>query len=241
MKEGPDIATLAALIGDPARANMLCALMDGRALTAGELAREAGVTPQTASSHLARLVDGALLLIEVQGRHRYFRIAGPDIAQILERLMELASRTGHSRTRTGPKDPAMRRARFCYDHLAGEAGVALHDALISQALVVAGLNGLELSPKGRTRFIAEGIDITALEAKPRVLCKSCLDWSERRHHLAGSLATAIAQMILARGWARRETKGRAVVFSQSGQSAFAAFLTGNMDAGTHQSRQLRAI
>ncbi len=224
MKEGPDIATLAALIGDPARANMLCALMDGRALTAGELAREAGATPQTASSHLARLVDGALLLIEVQGRHRYFRLAGPDIAHMLESLMELASRTGRTRTRTGPKDPAMRRARFCYDHLAGEAGVALHDALIAQKLIIAGLNGLELSPRGRTRFIAQGIDVAALEAKPRALCQSCLDWSERRHHLAGSLGTALAQLIIARGWARREPKGRAVLFSPAGQKAFAAFL-----------------
>ncbi|NNG02830.1 MAG: winged helix-turn-helix transcriptional regulator, partial [Inquilinus sp.] len=125
MKTGPDIAHVAALLGDPARANMLTALMSGRALTASELASEAGVTPQTASAHLARLQQGGLVVPRKQGRHRYYALTGEDVAAVLEALMGLAARTGHLRTRTGPKDPALRRARVCYDHLAGELGVRM--------------------------------------------------------------------------------------------------------------------
>ncbi len=125
MKEGPIIASVAALLGDPARANILTALMDGRALTVSELAEAAGVTLQTASGHLAKLDAANLLTAEKQGRHRYFRLSGPDVAQVLEALMGLAQRTGATRVRTGPKDAALRSARVCYDHLAGERGVAL--------------------------------------------------------------------------------------------------------------------
>ena len=138
MKDGPDIALVGSLVGDPARANMLASLMTGRALTATELAQEAGVTPQTASTHLARLVDGGLLLAEKQGRHRYFRLADPDVAQTLEALMGLAARAGHLRVRTGPKDPEMRRARVCYDHLAGDLGVKLFDRLKGRKLIAGG-------------------------------------------------------------------------------------------------------
>src|ERR1700742_927050 len=125
MKTGPDIAPIAALIGDPARANMLSALMDGRALTAGELARKAGVTAQTASSHLAKLAAGGLIAERRQGRHAYFTLTGPDVAELLEELACLAARTGHTRTRTGPAEPALRHARVCYDHLAGDRGVQM--------------------------------------------------------------------------------------------------------------------
>ncbi|MGL4635834.1 MAG: ArsR/SmtB family transcription factor [Beijerinckiaceae bacterium] len=224
MKDGPVIASLASIIGDPARANMLAALMSGKALTAGELAREAGVMPQTASGHLARMTDAGLLFVEVQGRHRYYRLAGPDIAETIETLMGLASRLGHIRTQPGPRNPALRRARICYDHLAGELGAAMHDAFVAQGLLVATPNGLGLSPEGRRRFVAEGIDVNALEEKRRPLCKACLDWSERRHHLAGSLGAAITQVILSRGWARRDSGSRAVLFSATGEKAFAAFL-----------------
>src|ERR1700729_4512187 len=125
MKAGPDIAMIAALVGDPARANMLTALMTGRALTASELAHEAGVTPQTASSHLAKLEAGGLIEQEKQGRHRYFRLSGPDVAGLLEVIEGVAARAGHMRVRMGPKDPALRRARIWYDHLAGYFGVQL--------------------------------------------------------------------------------------------------------------------
>jgi DNA-binding transcriptional ArsR family regulator len=125
MRLGPDIAPIAALIGDPARAAMLVALMDGRALTAGELAHEAGVTPQTASGHLTKMTDAGLLVVRKQGRHRYVALAGDEVGRVLEALMNVAATTGHARTRTGPKEPALRAARVCYDHLAGEQAVAL--------------------------------------------------------------------------------------------------------------------
>ena len=135
MKAGPDIAMVASLVGDPARSNMLTALMSGRALTASELAQEAGITPQTASSHLAKLEAGGLIEPEKQGRHRYYRLTGPDVAGVLEGLAGLAARAGHMRVRTGPKDPALRRARICYDHLAGDLGVQMLDSMKKQRLV----------------------------------------------------------------------------------------------------------
>jgi DNA-binding transcriptional ArsR family regulator len=240
MREGPDISGIAALIGDPARANMLNALMSGMALTAGELAREAGVSPQTASVHLARLREGALVSMEVQGRHRYFRLAGPDVAGALEGLMELASRTGRLRTKPGPRDQSMREARVCYDHLAGSMGVRMHDAFIQQGLVVATSEGLGLSERGRSRFRAEGIDIEAMEQKGRPICRACLDWSERRHHLAGSIAAELLQLFLTRGWARRDTKSRAIVFVPAGHLQFNDFIadTVNSDSNTGKQRAL---
>lgn len=224
MKEGPDITTVAALVGDPARTNMLSALMSGLALTAGELAREASVTAPTASAHLARLREANLVTMVVQGRHRYFRLAGPDVAAALEGLMDLASRIGNLRTRPGPRDAAMRAARVCYDHLAGAAGVRLHDALMAQGAVVASVEGLSLSPVGRARFVAEGIDIEAIGRKDKAICRACLDWSERRPHLAGPLAKAFLDLFLTRGWAQREAGGRAIGFSPAGQAAFEAFI-----------------
>jgi DNA-binding transcriptional ArsR family regulator len=227
MREGPDIASLAALIGDPARANMLTALMSGMALTAGELAREAGVLPQTASSHLAKLKEARLVVMEVQGRHRYFRLGGPDVAGAIEGLMELASRTGRLRTRPGPRDPAMREARVCYDHLAGNLGVRLHDAMIEQGFVIATRDGLGVSKEGRSRFSAEGIDVAELEQKTRPLCRACLDWSERRHHLTGSLGSSLLQLFIKRGWTTRDPKGRAMLFTRSGRASFEAFISDN--------------
>ncbi len=224
MKDGPVIASLASLIGDPARANMLAALMSGKALTAGELAQEAGVMPQTASGHLARMTEAGLLFVEVQGRHRYYRLAGPDVAEAIETLMGLAARLGHIRTQPGPRNPALRHARICYDHLAGERGTAMHDVFVQQGLLVATEGGLGLSSRGRSRFVAEGIDIKALEGRRRPLCRACLDWSERRHHLAGSLGAALTQLILSRGWARRDKDSRVVLFSPAGAKSFDAFL-----------------
>src|ERR1700723_2131243 len=148
MKAGPDIAMIAALVGDPARANMLMALMTGRALTASELAVEAGITPQTASSHLGKLEAGGLIEQEKQGRHRYYRLSDPDVAGVLEGLEGLAARAGHMRLRTGPKDPALRRARVCYDHLAGDLGVQMLDSMRSQRLVRQKKQEIELTAEG---------------------------------------------------------------------------------------------
>src|SRR3977135_1824346 len=191
MKSGPDIAMVAALVGDPARSNMLTALMTGRALTATELAHQAGITPQTASSHLAKLEAGGLIEQEKQGRHRYYRLADPDVAGVLEGLAGLAARAGHMRVRTGPKDPALRRARVCYDHLAGDLGVQMLDSMKRQKLVRQHKDDINMHAEG-ARFLANPLQIWAetLAHPRRPLCKACLDWSERRHHLAGTLGAA---------------------------------------------------
>ena len=137
LKEGPSIALVGWLTGEPARANMLSALSDGRALTASELALEAGVSLSTASAHLSKLTDGGLVVVEDQGRHRYFRLAASEVARMLEAMMGVAMQAGHARVRTGPRDPALRRARVCYDRLAGERGVWLYDNLLRSRSIVA--------------------------------------------------------------------------------------------------------
>ena len=185
---------VASLVGDPARANMLTALMNGRALTASELAQEAGITPQTASSHLSKLEAGGLIEPEKQGRHRYYRLSDEDVAGVLEGLAGLAARTGHMRVRTGPKDPAMRRARICYDHLAGDLGVQMLDSLRERNLVRQRKQDIALTTEGE-RFLAKHLQISPdmLTHPRRPVCKACLDWSERRHHLAGTLGAALMQ------------------------------------------------
>ena len=232
MKAGPDIAMVASLVGDPARSNMLTALMTGRALTASELAQEAGITPQTASSHLAKLEAGGLIEPEKQGRHRYYRLTGPDVAGVLEGLAGLAARAGHMRVRTGPKDPALRRARICYDHLAGDLGVQMLESMKKQRLVRASKQAIELTGEGR-RFMAESlqIDADALAHPRRPVCKACLDWSERRHHLAGMLGAAMMTRFTELKWAARDEApgSRVVNFTRTGEKRFAA-LFGNAEA-----------
>ena len=221
MKEGPGIAPVAALAGDPARANMLAALLGGKALTASELANEAGVTAQTASSHLAKLEAGGLTIAVKQGRHRYFRLSGPDVAGMLEAMAIVAARAGHTRTRTGPAEPALRKARVCYDHLAGEMGVAMFDSLSARGLIAGDDEDLRLTRKG-ARFMANfGIGIDGLREGRRPLVKPCLDWSMRRHHLAGGLGAALLQRMAALKWLRRAREGRAVMFSPAGEAQFA--------------------
>src|SRR6266550_393629 len=197
MKVGPDIAMVASLVGDPARANMLTALMSGRALTASELAQEAGITPQTASSHLGKLEAG-----------------------VLEGLAGLAARAGHMRVRTGPKDPALRRARICYDHLAGDLGVQMFDSMKAQKLVRQKKQDMELTPEG-ARFLEKNLQISEdMLAHPRrPVCKACLDWSERRHHLAGTLGAALMTRFTELKWAARDTApgSRIVNFSRTGE------------------------
>tara|TARA_R110002020_G_scaffold37723_2_gene113815 strand:+ start:1028 stop:1717 length:690 start_codon:yes stop_codon:yes gene_type:complete len=222
MKEGPDIALLGALIGDPARANMLTALMTGGALTASELATEAGVTVQTASSHLKKLEAADLLVQRKQGRHRYFALADDEVGALLETMMGLAARRGLTRTRTGPKDPALRKARVCYNHLAGELGVALYDGLLASGLLKEEDGEPALTPSGRDRMIGFGIDVTALEGQRRPLCRSCLDWSARRTHLGGSLGQGLLTRFEELGWAVREPGSRVVRFSAAGERTLLA-------------------
>jgi DNA-binding transcriptional ArsR family regulator len=231
MKAGPDIAMVASLVGDPARANMLTALMSGKALTASELAQEAGITPQTASSHLAKLEAGGLVEPEKQGRHRYYRLTDPDVAGVLEGLAGLAARAGHMRVRTGPKDPELRRARICYDHLAGDLGVQMLDSLKAQKLVRQKKQDIELTVEG-ARFLERNLQISTdmLTHPRRPVCKACLDWSERRHHLAGTLGAALMARFTELKWAARDTTpgSRVVNFSRNGEKRFAALFGNGM-------------
>jgi len=220
MKEGPSIAPVAALAGDPARANMLAALMSGGALTAGELAAEAGVTAQTASAHLAKLQSGGLIAAVKQGRHRYFRLADDDVGEMLECMMEVASRAGHLRTRPGPRDPALRKARICYDHLAGEMGVRMFDSLLARRCIARRGNDIALTPAGERLLHAFGIDVAKFAGRRRPVCKACLDWSMRRHHLAGAAGAALLERMQALHWLRRERDSRTLVFSASGERNF---------------------
>jgi len=220
MKDGPNIVGIASLIGDHARAEILTALMAGQALTATELAEVAGVTKQTVSAHLAKLLDARLLAVESQGRHRYFRLAHRDVAQLLEGLMGVAYRVGAVRVRSSPREPALRKARVCYDHLAGELGVLVFDSLERRRFLRSGDEGLELTPQGRRFHTEFGIDVAALARERRPLCRACLDWSMRRHHLAGAVGAALLRRCLDLGWARRAKGSRVVAFSAAGESAF---------------------
>lgn len=222
MKEGPDIAQIGALIGDPARANMLSALMGGKALTATELAGTAGITPQTASTHLARLEAGGLVVPRKQGRHRYFSLADDTVGRMLEGIMGFAAGRGHLRSQPGPRDPALRKARVCYDHLAGDYGVRMLDSLVASGALVSDGDNLMLTAGGESQFGTIGIDVQSLKTLRRPLCRACLDWSERRTHLAGSLGKALLAQFLEKGWARRAAGSRTVTFSPQGERQFMA-------------------
>ena len=220
MKEGPNISYIASLIGDPARASMLTALMSGKALTASELAYEAGVTIQTASSHLSKLDQGGLLRARKQGRHKYFFLTNDDVAHVLEGLMGLAEGSGHLRKRTGPKDGALRKARVCYNHLAGDMGTQLFDSLIAQGCLVLNGDSLLLTETGAEFATVFGISVSDLRTRRAPLCLECLDWSERRSHLAGSLGRAFLSRFEELCWAKRDQKSRAISFSQRGTEEF---------------------
>jgi len=219
MRDGPNIAAIAAMVGDPARANMLTALLNGAALTPSELALEAGVTKQTASSHLSKLAAAGLIAVEAQGRHRYYRLADPDVAGLLETLMGVAMRAKALRTRPGPKDPAMRHARLCYDHLAGELGVGLFDAFVKHKWILPGPERtFSLTRLGRAKVSSFGVDIEDLETGARPLCRACLDWSVRRHHLAGALGAAIIERVFERGWVTQRRGSRVLEFTPVGEA-----------------------
>ncbi|MFN3273778.1 MAG: ArsR/SmtB family transcription factor [Paracoccus sp. (in: a-proteobacteria)] len=220
MREGPDIARIAALVADPARSSMLLALMDGRALTATELAGVGGITRQTASGHLARLVEGEVLCVEAQGRHRYFRLAGPHVAALLEALMVFSSDAAPP-LRTGPRDMPLRKARICYDHLAGEMGVMLFDRAQQDGWLS---DDPGVTDHGWAKLAEIGVTPGDLPRSNRPLCRSCLDWSQRRHHLAGQVGKAMLDRLLALCWARRVPASRVIAFSPEGERRFLAWL-----------------
>lgn len=214
------IAETASLLGDVSRAQILLALMDGRALTAGELAASAGVSAATASGHLARLVEGELLKVVRQGRSRYFSLAGPQVAHFVEELMALVS-VGPGRYRpTGPKDVAMRQARTCYDHLAGRLAVDFLDRMIAHERLAWSDETVVVTGEGH-RFLCDfGIDLEAGGASKRPLCRTCLDWSERRPHLSGRLGSAFLDRFLALDWIARVPESRAVRITGAGRLQF---------------------
>ncbi|MRG57133.1 helix-turn-helix domain-containing protein [Phyllobacterium sp. SYP-B3895] len=219
MSNNAKFAEIAALAGDPGRASMLNGLMDGRALTASELAQLAGITAQTASSRLTRMTEAGLLAVEKQGRHRYHRLASPAVAQMIESIMRIAAPGVAAKpVRTGPRDAALRAGRTCYDHLAGHLGVAITDALVDAGHLELGLDAGEVTESGRALLDHAGIDIAALTAaRGRILCRPCLDWSERRPHLAGAIGAALCSHCFERGWIRRVDGTRAVTVTPNGQ------------------------
>lgn len=218
MSDANQLARIAALIGDPARANMMTVLMDGRALTAKELAFAAHVSAQTASGHLGRLTEAGLLSVEAQGRHRYFRLASPLVGQMLEGILVVAS-PAPERPSTWKGGEALRTARTCYDHLAGRLGVALSDSLHARGMVTLTADGGEVTEEGQT-FLRD----FGAEPAPgrRVFCRPCLDWSERRPHIAGRVGASLAHRCFELGWITRLKDTRAVAITPNGRTGFAA-------------------
>ena len=216
----PQLAELAGLIADPGRARILSRLMDGRAQTASELALLAGVTPQTASWHLSRLVQRALLKVERRGPRRLYRLATPLVAQMLEGMMTVAV-TGPQASRPSARiDDQMRRARTCYDHLAGELGVAVTDALRERGYLVLEQDAGELTAAGLAFLGSLGLDLRSPARPRRALCRPCLDWSERLPHLAGRAGASIADLAFQRDWIRRRPQGRSVEITAAGLATF---------------------
>lgn len=230
MPEGPYIAEVASLIGDPARANMLAALKDERALTASELAFLARVTPQTASGHLARLTGARLVAVERQGRHRYYRLANADVADALEALMALAVAGPPRHRLPAAADDAVRFARTCYDHLAGRLGVGLAWSLVDRGYLRASDDGFALTRKGAAALGRFGIDTDALRHGRRPLTRRCLDWSERRPHLGGALGAAIFTRLRGLGWVRGGRTSRAVTLTENGRAGLAKAFALSLDS-----------
>ena len=217
MNGGPDLALVAALMGDTARANILAALLDGRALTASELAYFAHVSPQTASGHLAKLTDGKLLTVMRQGRNRYYRLATPLVAQMLEGIMAVAAQGPVRHRPISKADDAMRAARTCYDHFAGRLGVGLADNLIERGYLVLTPEAGEVTERGAGFLGDFGVDLAALHAKRRTLCRPCLDWTERRLHLGGTVGAALARRCFDLGWFTRSRDSRTVAIMPAGR------------------------
>jgi DNA-binding transcriptional ArsR family regulator len=217
---GNTIAEVASLIGDAARANMLSALMGGQALTAGELARHAGVSAQTTSGHLGKLTEAQLIAVEKQGRHRYYRLASPDVAHAIHALMAVAASGPKRYHPIGPRDEAMRLARTCYDHIAGRLAIALADALMGKGYVLLADGAGLVTEEGQRFFCDFGIDLDEATRSKRPLCKTCLDWSERRPHLAGRLGAALLDRALALNWVSRTAESRALRITRAGEVGF---------------------
>jgi DNA-binding transcriptional ArsR family regulator len=215
----PDVARAAALIGDPARATLLLALTEDEQLSARALAARAGIAPSTASGHLAKLVDAGLLAVDASGRHRYFRLAERAVADALEALAAIAPSKPVRSLRDATVGEALRQARTCYDHLAGRLGVELTAALEAERVLVRRNGAYLLGRRASSRLAALGIDVASLERQRRPLVRSCLDWSERRPHVAGAVGAALAQRLFELGWIERRERNRSVTVTEKGARA----------------------
>jgi DNA-binding transcriptional ArsR family regulator len=241
MSEVLDIAAIASLVGDQARANMLCALLDGRALTASELAYAAHVSPQTASGHLGKLASARLIEVARQGRNRYYRLAGHHVAAMLESISGVAA-VAPPRLRPPRIEPDMRAARMCYDHIAGQLGVTLADALLEHQHVELAEDGGVVTPAGEAFFARIGVDLSSARESRRVFCRPCLDWSERRPHLAGAVGAALARRLMESRWIARKRDSRALTITPVGWSAIErAFGCSLTDHTVHARPALRVI
>ncbi|HEU5011186.1 MAG TPA: winged helix-turn-helix domain-containing protein [Roseiflexaceae bacterium] len=221
MTADPNFARTAALIGDPTRAAMLAALLGGSALTASELAHGAGVSPQTASTHLARLLDGGLVRVVAAGRHRYYQLATPDVARVLESLATIAAPAPIRSLRQSENARALRFARTCYDHLAGTVGVALTERLVESEIIAHVGDTYHVTQTGVAWLAQRGIDGARVFNGRRAAARACLDWSERRHHVAGAFGAVLTDWLLAEGWFSRVQNDRALRLTDAGRAGFA--------------------
>jgi DNA-binding transcriptional ArsR family regulator len=233
----PDIAALASLLADPARCTVLLALDDGRALPASVLADEAGISRSTASSHLSKLTGAGLLTVETHGRHRYYRLAGQEVGELLEHLVRLSPPHRVRSLREGTRAARLRSARTCYDHLAGRLGVQIMGSLLDRKVLVGGDGRYDPRRDGRDALSSPGQDITyelteagrdfltgvgvELPTGRRPLVRYCVDWTEQRHHLSGALGRAVLDRALSAGWVKRAPRGRAVLVTTDGRTALA--------------------
>lgn len=228
--ELPGFSGTAFLLADPARAMMLTALLDGRALPAGELAYAARVTAQTASAHLAKLLAGGLVALEIEGRHRYYRLAGSHVAQALEHLAAIRPETQIRRRALSPEAQRLRFCRSCYDHLAGQVGVALTRALENREYLRPARDKLlEVTPAGSEWLGRVGVDLRGIKPSRGGLARQCLDWTERQHHVAGPLGVELMTVLCASGWLRRGRETRAVEVLPKGRQELRAQLGVDID------------
>ncbi|MEC0370920.1 ArsR/SmtB family transcription factor [Paenibacillus chibensis] len=216
MNATPKVAEMVSLLGEPSRAAILTSLLDGRFHTASELALAAGVTPQTASFHLAKLTDGMLVAAEKHGRYRYYKLAGEEIAQMLEMLLTVSKPAKVTSLRQSVQMQALREARTCYDHLAGKLGVRVTQSMIERGWIAEGKEEYAVTPDGERFFASLGLDLPALRKQRRSFSRICLDWSERQHHLAGTLGHALAERFFELSWIRRADGSRAVIVTEQG-------------------------
>jgi DNA-binding transcriptional ArsR family regulator len=208
---------IASLIGDPTRATIMWVLMDGKAFTATELAIASDTSPQNISMHLAKLVQADLLAVESQGRHRYYKFSRKEIAYAIEAMANLAPHRKEGKNAVAEESLPVRYCRTCYDHLAGKIGVAITDGLLKRRIIIADDDKFDLGKKGISFFTDLGIDINEVKKQRRLFAKPCLDWSERRHHIAGSLGAAMLDKMLSEDWIRRTKNSRAVVITAKGR------------------------